>query len=1078
MKKALYKDAFKEIKNTYKRFISILLMAFLGVGFFAGIRATSPDMIDTIHKYYETQNVYDIQVVSTLGLTQEDVDVIEKIEGIENVVGTYETDGEIEINESELIAKVMCIEDINKPILLEGRMPEKSTECVVEEGFLKATNKKIGENIQIDIEDTKNEEQEEIPYLKEKNMTIVGVARSPLYLTHDKGTSKLGSGKINYYVMMPKENINASEVFTQMYITLDDVQKYKTSSSKYEERVNEIKTQIENIKEERQEERYNKLVGKANQKVDEAQSTLDKEKKDAQSKIQEASKKIEDGKKEISDAETKIANNEQKAQKEFWNATKQIQSAKKQLEQSEKDFLTKQQEAQKQFEDLAVQKQNLQTQLNSVNEGLDTVNKLYKQIEEALKNPILTEAQKQFLEQQQKQAKDKIESLENNKKQIEAGISSIDTGIDTGKQELEQGKKQIEQAKIELQKNENKLNNTRKTTATQLQNAKAELEKAKQELSSGEKELEENKKEFEETIKEAEAKLVDARDKIAKIEHPKWYILDRDANAGYVGFIQDTESVANIGKVFPIVFFIVATLISLTSMTRMVEEQRTQIGTLKALGYYKVQIAAKYIIYATLACVLGGILGMGVGFVLLPKVIWMMYEMLYQISDISLNFDWINGGIGLILISLCMIGATVYVACRELKNTPATLMRPKAPKMGKRVLLEKITFIWKRLSFSQKVTIRNIFRYKKRVLMTIIGIFGCTSLIVAGFGLKDSITQIMPNQFEKVFTYDLQVGLKNGLDEEQQKNIKQYVESKSEVQKTVETYMTSGVVKNGKIEEDVQLIVPKEQNELDSMIHLVDIHSKKPVSLPDDGICLTDKAAQLLGVQQGDTVTLVDSNDEEISFKISYIVENYVSHYIYLSREVYETLYKKTYETNMLLVQNNGELSLEQEDSLSKSLIEQNEVATVNRISTMMKSMDDTLKSLNYVVLVLIISAGLLAFVVLYNLSNVNIGERIRELATIKVLGFYDKEVYSYVTRETVLLTLIGLSLGLVGGYFLSYFIIDTCETNMLRFNKIVEPISFVYSALITVAFTAVVNLFTYFALKKINMIESLKSVE
>lgn len=556
MKKALYKDAFKEIKNTYKRFISILLMAFLGVGFFAGIRATSPDMIDTIHKYYETQNVYDIQVVSTLGLTQEDVDVIEKIEGIENVVGTYETDGEIEINESELIAKVMCIEDINKPILLEGRMPEKSTECVVEEGFLKATNKKIGENIQIDIEDTKNEEQEEIPYLKEKNMKIVGVARSPLYLTHDKGTSKLGSGKINYYVMMPKENINASEVFTQMYITLDDVQKYKTSSSKYEERVDEIKTQIENIKEERQEERYNKLVGKANQKVDEAQSTLDKEKKDAQSKIQEASKKIEDGKKEISDAETKIANNEQKAQKEFWNATKQIQSAKKQLEQSEKDFLTKQQEAQKQFENLAVQKQNLQTQLNSVNEGLDKVNKLYKQIEEALKNPILTEAQKQFLEQQQKQAKAQIESLENNKKQIEAGISSIDTGIDTGKQELEQGKKQIEQAKIELQKNENKLNNMRKTTATQLQNAKAELEKAKQELSSGEKELEENKKEFEEKIKEAEAKLVDARDKIAKIEHPKWYILDRDANAGYVGFIQDTESVAILEKYFLLYFLL------------------------------------------------------------------------------------------------------------------------------------------------------------------------------------------------------------------------------------------------------------------------------------------------------------------------------------------------------------------------------------------------------------------------------------------------------------------------------------------------------------------------------------------
>ena len=1077
MKKALYKDAIKEIKNTYKRFISILLMAFLGVGFFAGIRATSPDMVNTLHTYYEALNVYDIQVLSTLGLTQEDVDAIKQIDGVKDVDGTYETDAIIEIEQAEIIAKVMCIEDTNQPVLLEGRMPEKSTECVVEEGFLKGTNKKIGDTIQIEIEDTTNEEQEKIPYLKEKEMTIVGTVRSPLYLSQDKGTSKLGAGKINYYILIPKENINASEVFTQIYITIENADKLITSSTAYEEKVNEIKTQIENLKEDRQQARYDKLVENANQKVEEAQATLDKEKQDAQAKIQEATQEIEDGKKEIEDGEAQLAKNEQKVQSEFANATKQIQTGKQQIEQSEKEFLEKQQQAEQQFEKLELQKQDLQTQLESVNAGLQTIDNNCEQIEQALQNPLLPEEERIKLEQQKQELEEQKASLTATKSQIENGITSIDTGIASGKQELQEGSNQIQQAKKELENKENQFYATKKTTTAQLQTARLELEEAKQKISDGEKELQENTKEFEEKIKEAEAELVDAREKIAEIEHPKWYVLDRNANTGYVSFIQDTESVANIGKVFPIVFFIVATLISLTSMTRMVEEQRTQIGTLKALGYHKIQIAAKYIIYASLACVLGGILGMSVGFVLIPKVIWMMYEMMYQISDIVLSFDWYNGSIGLILMSLCMIGATIYAAWKELVNTPATLMRPKAPKMGRRVLLERLTFIWKRLSFSQKVTIRNIFRYKKRVLMTIIGILGCTSLILAGFGLKDSISQIMPNQFEKVFSYDMQISLKSGLDQSQQEQIKQYIQSKEEVQKSIETYMSSGTVKNGDLEEDVQIIVPKEKNEIKDMIHLVDITSRQQIDLPEDGVCLTDKAAQLLEVQEGDIITLVDADEEEKQVKISYIVENYVSHYIYLSSQVYEELYQKDYETNVMLIQNK-ELSTEQEDNLATDLIGQNEVATVSRISTMVKSMDDTLKSLNYVVLILIISAGLLAFVVLYNLSNVNISERIRELATIKVLGFYDKEVYSYVTRETVLLTLIGIALGLIGGYFLSYFIIDTCEINMLRFNKVVEPISYVYAALITIAFTVIVNIVTYFALKKIDMIESLKSVE
>ena len=469
---------------------------------------------------------------------------------------------------------------------------------------------------------------------------------------------------------------------------------------------------------------------------------------------------------------------------------------------------------------------------------------------------------------------------------------------------------------------------------------------------------------------------------------------------------------------------------------------------------------------------------MSVGFVLLPKIIWMMYEMLYQISQIDLSFNFKYGAIGLTLISICIIGATIYTIARELKNTPANLMRPKAPKMGKRVLLERIPFIWKHLSFSRKVTIRNIFRYKKRFLMTIIGIFGCTSLIVAGFGLRDSIKSLMPSQYEKVFNYDFQINLKSELTEEQINNyVQEELKKEEKIQKVARTYMTSTTIKNGELEQDVQIIVPETLEELEGLINIKDVETEEKISLKENEICLTDKAAQLINVKKGDKIILKDSDDKEIEVTISNIVENYVSHYIYMSKTTYENLYQEKYKTNVIFTQNK-ELSEEEENDLATDIMKQSEVSSISRINTAMKMMDDTMNSLNYVVIILIVSAGLLAFVVLYNLSNVNISERIRELATIKVLGFYDKEVYTYVTRETILLTVIGMLLGLVGGYFLNYFIIGTCETDMLRFVKVIHPMSYVYSILITIGFTIIVNIVTYFALKKIDMIESLKSIE
>ena len=961
MKKALLRDSIKEIKNTYKRFISILVMAFLGVGFFAGLRAASPDMLDTIDKFYRDSQVFDIKILSTLGLTESDIDALKNVDGVENVAGSYEVDGKIKLDKKEIITKLITVGDINKPILLDGNLPQNADECAVEESFLEANNKKIGDIIQVDVEKTKNDNGDEIEYLKNNQLKIVGTIQSPLYVSRDRGTSKLGNGKINYYMYISKDNINANEIYTSIYVTAKTTE--QTASTKYEDYIEQIKNNIEEIKSEIEQARRNQLVELANGKVADAENELNTQKQDAETKINDAEEELQEARKKIEDGEKEIATNKKNADTQFTNAQKEIDYARAQLQ----------------------------------------------------------------------------------------GTNSI------------------------LDQKEQELNLTKSKTYAQITEAQNKINESKKELEDGEQELAKNKEEFNTKIADAETKLQEAKDKINDIENPKWYILDRNSNEGYVGIIQATKSMENISKVFPIVFFAVAALISLTSMTRMVEEQRTQIGTLKALGYNQFQIMGKYILYASLASIIGGILGMCVGFETLPRIIWMLYMMMYQMTpNIVISFNWKYGLLGLILICICIIGATIYSAIRELKETPSALMRPKAPKAGNRVMLERIPFIWKHLNFSHKVTVRNIFRYKKRFLMTIIGIFGCTSLIVTGFGIKDSIKTIVPNQYEKVFSYNMQVSVKDDISEETEQKLVADLRENSQIQKAIETDMTSVTAVNGNNEEDVQVIIPKDN--FDGVVNLYDVKSKKKVELQENEICLTDKCAQLLGVKAGDTIKLKDDN-KEIDAKISNIVENYVSHYIYMSKATYENLFGEKYNTNVIFLKN-VDLTEAEEDELITNLMSKEGVSSATRISSMMGMIDDTLKSLNYVVIILIVSAGLLAFVVLYNLANVNISERIRELATIKVLGFYDKEVYDYVTRETIILTIIGIVLGLFGGYFLNYYLIGTCEINTLRFCKIVEPISYVYAVIITVVFTMIVNIVTYFALKKIDMIESLKSVE
>lgn len=1077
MKKALLKDSIKEIKNTYKRFISILLMAFLGVGFFAGLRVASPDMVNTIDQYYDNQNVYDIQIISTLGLTSEDIEQLSKIENVENIYGSHEVDGKIQTDNSEIVAKVISLSGANNPVILEGNMPQNKSECLVEPTFLTANNKQIGDKVTIEIEDTTNDNGDEIAVLKNKELTITGTIKSPLYISRDRGTSNLGSGTINYYIYTSNENINTEDIYTSIYITVKNAKEFTTSSEEYEDYIEEVKQNIEVIKDERENARQENLMQIAQNKVLDAENELNTQKADAEQKIADAESELADARAEIENGEKEINKNKKDADTQFANAQKEIDNAKEQLQTKEQELNIQEQEANTTFQELENQKKELQTNLDTVNATISTLQAQYNSVIEVLKDTTLTVEQRELYEGQKTTIEDNIQELQATKQTLEAGIKEIENGITTGKQELENGKQQLQQAKTELEQQQKKLNTTKETTYSQIETAKKEINEAKTQLQDGEKELEESKTEFNQKIADAEKELSDAKEKILEIERPTWYILDRNSNAGYVSFIQDTKAIENIAKVFPVVFFLVAILISLTSMTRMVEEQRTQIGTLKALGYNNFQITKKYIIYATSACIFGGILGMSIGFVLLPKILWALYGMMYQITDIYISFDLTIGIMGLILISVCIVGATIYTSLKELKNTPAVLMRPKAPKSGNRVFLEKIPFIWKRLNFSNKVTARNLFRYKKRFYMTIIGILGCTALILTGFGIKDSVTKILPDQFENVFCYDFQITLKDSISKEEKEKVINEINIDSRIEKSAKAYMTSGELINNEHLENVQIIVPEDENTLEGIININDVKTHEKIVLKDNEICITDKVSKLLETKVGDTLVLKNADDIEIEVKVSDIAENYVSHYIFMNKTTYEQLYQKNYDSNVLLTKH-VELTEDETNQLATEIMDKKEISSVSNISSLANSIQDMMSLLNYVVVILIVAAGLLAFVVLYNLANVNISERIRELATIKVLGFYDKEVYTYVTKETIILTIIGIILGLGAGYLLNYYILGTCEINMLRFTKTVDPISYVYAAGITIIFTIIVNISTYFSLKKINMIESLKSIE
>ena len=569
-------------------------------------------------------------------------------------------------------------------------------------------------------------------------------------------------------------------------------------------------------------------------------------------------------------------------------------------------------------------------------------------------------------------------------------------------------------------------------------------------------------KKYEDTVKKAKKDIRKTLQE-EKVTGEEWYVLDIDSNASFYQYEQDTERIDNVAKVFPLVFFIVAVLICLTTMTRMVEEERSQIGTLKSLGYKDSAIMFKYILYATLATIIGSIIGVVIGYRLLPELCFEMYKNMYRLGDIKLSYYASLTFQGMIIALLCTLGATIYTCRKTLKESPANLLRPVAPAAGKRVLLERIPIIWNHLSFSHKVTVRNVFRYKKRFLMTIIGIAGCTGLILAGFGLKDCIVKMVPHQYEEIFSYQAKIALN---EEKTNETINKIKENKK-IKDILEVQEEAVTIDNKDTNQSVTLVIPKEDP--DGFIKLQDRKTNEHYNL-NNGIIITEKLANLLEVEENDVLKFTGTDKYEK--KIAHITENYLFHYIYLPKSEYQED-----EYNTVLVKTKNMTEKEEKEFASK-LKEIPGVSSITFTSSTRHIFDDTMDNFAYVSLILIVSAGALAFVVLYNLSSVNISERRRELATIKVLGFYDKEVYQYINRENTILTLIGILLGLGIGNILTMYIIKTCEIDMLMFDPTIALASYIYAILITAAFAILVNVILYFSLKKIDMIESLKSVE
>jgi len=1150
----MLKSTLREIRQSLGRYIAILAIVGLGVGFFAGLKATKPAMSAAVENYMNELNFYDFRLLSTLGFDKKDIVTFQEQKGVETAAGSYSFDiiCKNTFDENSFVVKTHSItEGINSLYLTAGRMPEKATECVVDS--LLYSDAQIGQKLILSPEN----DEKDLENFQYKEFTIVGIVQSPLYIQFERENTSLGNGKIAGFVYLLPEAY-ATEVFTEAYIKFKD--DFALHSNEYKAFIEDKEEDWELILKNAANRRAEDIREEANETLAEAKKELDTERNKAERELEDARKQIEDGREQLEAAKEEI----RLGWEELTDQEKLLAKGEKELNDNEAVLLEKeaelnegmliwQENSQKVIDsktqlriaesEIASQEHQLSmieqmiglldTMILTVKEPLETeeaailvdeqklnqreedllfyeqqMNALYgEELPEAVQKEIAEEKkdiaeEREEIVQRKERAEDNrlildellkryeeyTKQITDGRKQLDAAKAQVITGwaeLDKGEQELNKSWSDIVSGRAQIDAGKAEISTARQEISSgklQIADAKKELEDGEEtiaekelELADGKKEYEAGLLEFEEKMAEAEKELLDAQRKVNEINDPDTYVLDRNTNVGYVCFESDSNIVQDVAKVFPIFFFLVAALVCMTTMSRMIEEQRIQIGVLKGLGYSEWTIMSKYLIYSGSAALIGCLIGYFLFTFIFPAVIWFCYGIMYDVVPVSYYFDWRMLVIGVIVSLICSVGTTWYCCRNELKEVAAQLMRPKAPEAGKRIFLEKIGFIWKRLKFLQKVSIRNVFRYKKRFFMMIIGISGCTALIIAGLGMNNSVKGIVEQQYTQIMKYDMSITFTDQITPEILGEFEKITDGK--IASYAVVMENSLDLKVNEITKPMNLIIFEDSGDVTPYL---DLHTRKDDKLPYPGtgqVIITHKVADTYDLTKGSSITLLDDSQKELTAVISGINENFVMNYVFMNADTYEQALDKSVEFKTIYVNVPKEEGVDIH-VLAAEILEMYEVAAVSVNQDSMDRMNVMMSSLDYIVGLVILCAAALAFIVLYNLTNINITERIREIATIKVLGFYKKETSSYVFRENMMLTVIGALVGLLLGKWLHAFVMDCVKVDMVSFDTKINGISYVYALILTYLFASGVNLLMRKKIDKISMTESLKSVD
>lgn len=1063
MKKAFNKDSRKMFKNNFGRFISIVLIITLGVAFFVGMNEVSPVMKQTAEEYMKEHYVYDFNLMSNLGYKEEDLNKIREIENINEVQGVFSYDALANFGETDITVRVFSGEsknDINTNYIIEGRNIENDNECLICSRLKEMYDYDIGKKIKLYRTDDVNIEDS----LEYTEYEIVGITKNPIFISKFYGNTALLTGELNSYMIVNESAFKLKD-YTGIYLKTNIEENISRFSNDYEKKIKNIIEKIETTNYSIAKEKYDSLYSEASGKIDEKEKQI----KEVEEYLEEKQTEIRTAQLQTNEAITLISANLAEYYKTDAIYNKAYDRKQKifGLYESLKELENQEKSIEQEHNELKDKKTNLEASLENIENKIErNLFELYSLEDEATQFVNLSKENYKMY-------------YEYNK--INSEYQSVKDKFDVQKQNLEKIKEDIKTTNDEIRMNQEELYSAFEGQKDLIDGiGNAEINNSYIGIMNSKEKIEESIKTLEGyNIEEA---LIEAKDEIrkAKEELNKFEIVEETTplykNGGFKSLKEDLAKIAIMGRIFPVMFFVIAALVTITTVTRMVEVDRKNIGTLKALGYHNNVITSRYLRYALFAGLLGTTLGCIIGSLVIVEILFVSYTSLYDLPNLVTRVK-----AEYILLALCVsLISTVFVAWivtkKELKENTANLMRPKTGTTGKTILLEKIPFLWNKLSFLYKISFRNIFRFKKRLLMTLIGIAGCTALIYAGLGLQNAINSIGDKQFKSIRTLDMEVYFTENLKEEEAGDIIDFVKSKQYVKDVSLIRQQSLTVEAKDNSKDVFYIVAN-SDKIDKYMKLKDRKTQEKIKLDDEGVVLTEKLAGVLDVEIGEKIDIIDG-DVKATLKIIGITENYLYNYIYFTPAIYERIYGKNVEYNEIFANTVEIESEEQEISLADSLKENEKIAGVVYNKNLEKEFKTSLASLMSIVILFLACASLLSFTVLINLNNINIEERKRELSTLKLLGFYPKELESYVFRESIILTLFGTILGLIIGMGILGVIIKSAEVETIFLVKDINYINLGISVIITLSFTFITNLAMKKKIKNIDMVESLKSIE